>query len=80
LIELQKRLVKFVESEWNRDYAYTARDIATLMECDTRSARYFLLKLVDDGRLGQIKCWGKIWYVMRDQIYIFRRFDFIRIL
>lgn len=78
---MQKRLVKFVETEWDRDYAYTARDIADLLGCEnTRIARYFLLKLVDEGLLGQVKYWGKTWYVRRDQLEPFRRFWFIRIL
>lgn len=72
-------LLTFINESWDEVYAYTTRDIADLLSCDTRNARYYLLCMIDEGHIGQIKYWGKTWYVKRHQLDQFRQFDFIRI-
>jgi hypothetical protein len=74
------RLRHFIENDWNDKYAYMTRDIADLLCCDTRIARYYLLKMIDEGHIAQLKYWGKTWYVKAYQIEQFEKFNFIRIL
>lgn len=68
-------LLEYIESGWDEACAYTTRDIADLLGCDTRNSRYYLICMVDLGHLGQIKYWGKTWYVKRHQIEMFKQFE-----
>jgi hypothetical protein len=67
-------LLEFIEQNWDEAFAYMTRDIADQLGCDTRNARYYLTCMVDEGRLGQIKYWGKTWYVKRHQLEQFKQF------
>ena len=72
-------LLAFIETGWDEAFAYTTRDIADYLGCDTRNARYYLVCLVECGQLGQIKYWGKTWYVKRHQLEQFRQFEEINV-
>jgi hypothetical protein len=74
------QLQQFIEEEWDEQFAYTARDIADLLQWNTKVARYYLLILVQRGYLRQLKYWGKTWYIKDHQVAVFKRFKFLRIL
>lgn len=64
----------FVERDWQPQYAYESRDIAEILECNIRLARYYLMEMVRMGHLKQIKYRGKTWYVLYDQAEMFKPF------
>jgi hypothetical protein len=70
----KERVRKFVEDEWDDKYAYTSRDIADLLGCDTRIARYYLICIVDRGDLCQIKYRGRTYYIKPHQVEMFKQF------
>lgn len=70
----KERLRKYVDEEWNDDCAYTSHDIADLLQCDSRVARYYLMCMVKIGKLCQIKYRSRTYYVKPDKAEIFDQF------
>lgn len=66
---LREQIKLFVVNDWTIDEAYTLSDVAEMFKIDIRLARYYLMRLVDEGILCQIKwerntyyahsCWRK---------------------
>lgn len=63
-----ERIRKFVIEEWNREYAYETSDIAILLSCNNKTARYYLMKMVQEGLLHKIKYHGHTWYILKEQV------------
>lgn len=63
-----------MDEEWNNDYAYESRDIADLLQCDSRIARYYLMSMVRIGKICQIKYRGRTYYVKPDRVEMFKQF------
>jgi hypothetical protein len=69
-----EKIKQFVETQWDPAYAYTSSDIADVLDCNVRLARYYLMEMVEHGLLRQIKYRGKTWYILYDQVEMFRQF------
>ena len=67
-------MLQFVHNEWNDQYVYVAGDIATVLCCNPRLARYYLMEMVKHGELTQVKIHGKTYYVKYYQSEQFKKF------
>lgn len=72
-----ERIRQFVISEWDREYAYETTDVSLILQCDNRVSRYYLMKLVDEGLLVQLKYHGHTWYIHTDQAPMFKHYKYI---
>jgi hypothetical protein len=72
-----EKFLKFVETDWGDDAAYTTRYVADELSMQFRNARYHMMKLVDEGHLCQIKFEGRTWYLKRkhySEFIVFRKY------
>jgi hypothetical protein len=72
-----KKICKFIEEEWDDTFAYTPSDIAEILDCDPRLARYYLLKMIERGILCQLKYRRRTYYIKPEQSKQFERFGSI---
>ena len=56
-------LERFIDEEWNDEFAYVANDIAIILECNPRVARYYLIQMVKKGKIMRIKYRGRTYYI-----------------
>lgn len=76
-MQYTERICKFIDEEWNDEFAYTPSDIADVLSCDPRLARYYLIKMVEQGKLCQLKYRRRTYYIKPEQSEQFERFEFI---
>jgi len=69
-----EKILQFVHNEWDDRYAYKSTDIAEILGCNPRLARYYLMSMVKVGELAQIKVYGKTYYVRYYQAYMFKKY------
>jgi len=69
-----EKMRQFVLNQWDDRYAYTSSDIAEVLCCTVRLARYYLMELVKEGELSQIKYHGKTYYVKYYQAGLFKKY------
>lgn len=67
----------FVLNEWDDEFAYTAQDLSLILGCNSRLARYYLMEMVREGHLSQLKYRGKTYYIKSYQSDGFRIFKYI---
>ena len=77
--ELHEKFASFYQTQWGDDDAYGISDFAHLFGIDNRLSRYYLMKLVDEGKLSQVKIDGNTWYMKPFQAERFKEFRWIGI-
>lgn len=69
-----EKMLQYTHNEWDDTCVYTATDIAEVLCCNPRLARYYLMEMVKLGELRQIKIHGKTYYVKYYQVEQFKKF------
>ena len=72
--ELSEKFHTFVEEQWDVDEAYTIADFHELFGIDIRLARYYLVKLVDEGLLFYLRWNHNVYYAKSCWFGPFQRF------
>lgn len=72
--ELSEKFHTFVEEQWDVDEAYTIVDFHEMFGIDVRLARYYLVKLVDEGLLFYLRWNYDVYYVKACWLGPFERF------
>lgn len=72
-----ERIRQYVFAEWDKDYAYETTDISVVLQCDNRVSRYYLMKMVNEGILKQLKYHGHTWYIHSNQAHEFKQYRHI---
>lgn len=75
--DLNKMFEEFVNDSWDKNGAYVITDFENIFGINRRLARYYLMKLTDQGVLCQLKYKGNTWYVKREFAQDFKQFRWI---